>query len=282
MTRDPTTTLIEWFQARPAGATLRWGDGGITADHPYATRGADPVIPNCPVRWPWCVVGPDEASRDDAACQKTLVLDYDLDVYEVWPGGLCDGPIGSWVAGRDRPLDVVAARSVTELRALPGAMLAMEGGWWPSSISRVLAEWTAREAGRSDVRFRWHADTWSSILIRRRPYHKVANSSSLCDCVVLRPAPPIDSVDDASERQKQRLARRELRIAEARRWIRRRAVDPTLAWLTLAEVRMLADLGTAENIPDWAKQHHVAISTADGISPVFEASRVLSLAQRDV
>jgi len=113
--------------------------------------------------WPWHVLGPDEPAYD-AADPAWLVLDYDIDVYEVWPPGPCDGPIGSWVTGSDRPLDVRAMQAVAELRSLPGAMLVLAGGWLPRWISRGLAGWTARYTKRGDLRFHWHAGTCSAVL----------------------------------------------------------------------------------------------------------------------
>jgi hypothetical protein len=213
-----------------------------------------------------------------------LVVEYDLDVFEVWPAGSCIGPIGSWPTGYNQPPDVVTARAVAELRALPGAMLIISGGWLPRSISRALASWTATYTGRADLRFRWNPARRSALLATFRRYVQEPEASDISSrqWIALHPAPqlrnPVDE-SDKQERLRQHSARKGLRIAEARRWSRRMALDPALAWLTPAEVRMLADLDPLEDVIAWARLHDVRIEGGDGIEPVLEAGRVLTIAQ---
>ena len=255
----------------------------MTDAHAYAVRAADPVVPDCPVAWPWHVVGTDEPDCSDHD-PSVIRLEYDLDVYDVWPGEPCIEPMGSWVAAYDRPLDVSAARGVSELRTLPGAMLVISGGWLPRSISRALAEWTATYAGRADVRFRWNPAHKSAVLTAVRRYTSAPEASDprSHQWIALRPAPQVQlplGEADTQERLRRRNDRKELRVAEARRWGRRMRVDPTLAWLTPAEARMLADLGPAEDVMTWARQHNVRIAVGRGIEPVLDAARLLVLAQ---
>lgn len=84
---------------------------------------------------------------------------------------------------------------------------------------------------------------------------------------------------EVGEHLQQRTARQQLRAAEARRWSRRLSVDPALAWLTLADVRMLADPDPPEDVIAWATQHEVMIGLGRGTEPVLQATRVLTLAQ---
>jgi hypothetical protein len=126
--------LLDWLKDQLAGVTIEWGDDALSADHPYASRGADPVVAGCPILWPWHIVGPDEPDWQSFG-SGTLVLEYDLDVYELWPTGPCSGLLGTWIAELDRPLDVVSTYRLAELRELPGALLVLSGGWRPCDLA---------------------------------------------------------------------------------------------------------------------------------------------------
>jgi hypothetical protein len=282
MTIDTKPILLRWLRGLPDATTIHWGDDGVTADHPYAKRAADPVVAVCPVAWPWHVVGSDEPQLSGSQ-STTIRLDYELDIYEVWPWGPCQGPIGAWRVGHDRPLDVVTAAAVAELRALPGAMLVLSGGWLPATISSALTDWVAAHGNRSDLCFRWDPTQRSAVVQAFALYVRAgqAGGARAQSCIALRSAPAIDNppLDDSVEsRLEASEIRHRIRVATAMRWARRRLVDPELRWLTPAEARVLAGLGPIEDVLAWAVRRRVPIRPARGIEPVLASAPVLAFA----
>jgi hypothetical protein len=279
---DSAPEVVQWLKARPAGATIAWGDDGLSADHRYASRAADPVVAGCPVLWPWHVVGPDEPEPQNPG-STTLVLEYDLDVYELWPAGPCAGPLGAWAAERDRPLDVVSKREFVELRELPGTFLVLSGGWRPRTISSVLRDWARTRANRPDIDFRWDPQEKSAVFAAfiRFTGHSESRAAAGRKWAILYAAPQsqlarvLADTDDSQGHA----VRRSLRIAQAHRWARRMRIDPALAWLTPAEAGVLADLGPADDVYAWAVQHRVPTAPGDGIGPLLSAAAVLALAE---
>ena len=282
MTINSAEEVIRWLYDQQHAALIQWGDDGLTRDRPYITRGADLVVKDCPVPWPWHVVGSDDPDVLDCGTQ-TLVLDYDLDVYDVWPGCPCADPIGSWPARQDQPLDVVALRAVAELRSLPGSMLVLSGGWVPRTISLALGNWAATYAARPDLRFRWNPAEQSPIVRTFRQYLPQLEERHRSESrwVTLGWAPDLSYPKDVldPERVEVRDARRTLRIAEARRWARRMTIDPALAWLTPAEASSLVDLDAAQDVTAWAIRHGIRAAAGPGIEPMLPAVPVLALAE---
>ncbi|HEY1296860.1 MAG TPA: hypothetical protein VGJ60_27590 [Chloroflexota bacterium] len=283
MTIDSVGEVVRWLNEATCGSCIEWGDDGMSAQRPYALRAVDPVVDGCPVMWPWHIVGPDEPEQE-AYDAPPLTLDYDLDVYEVWPAGPCVGPLAARFVARDQPLDVVSGRTLGALRGLPGAMLVLSGGWQPASISRALERWASIRATRPDLRFRWNQHQMSALKRTFEPYTRPPRSVTGwagCEWATLDPAPELPGLAaelDPLERLEQRNARRSLRRADVRRWTRRMMVDPALRWLTPAEVRMLVDLDPAEDIFGWAKRYHIPTCSGCGLEPLLATGAVLALA----
>jgi len=279
---DSAPQLVEWLQGQPTGTTIAWGDDGLSSDHPYASRAADPVVAGCPIMWPWHVVGPDEPEVQNFG-SGTLVLQYDLVVYELWPAGPCMGPIGAWVAEVDRSLDVISTCELAELRELPGAFLVLSGGWRPRTISSALRNWARTEADRADIHFRWDPGQQSAMVATfgRLPGHSGLRATAGRKWVILyaaqesRAMPVVADVDDAEGRAE----RRGLRIAQAHRWARRMRIDPALSWLTPAEAGVLADLNAEADVYAWAVQHRIRTAPGNGIAPLLAAADVLAVAE---
>jgi hypothetical protein len=282
MPSDTAGIVSGWLRGLPEGAVLRWGDDGLTANRPYACRGVDPVVAGAPVAWPWHVLGPDDP---DAAAWDgiALIVPYDLDTFEVWPAGPCHGPLGVYRVGRDLPLDVVTAAAISRLRALPGAMLSVAGGWLPTAISRALADWASLYAGRSDLRFRWDADERSAVVRAFARYARRLEASQSRDTgwVALRPAASRTRFFDADtwELGEEEHGRRARRVADAQAWVRRSNVEPMLNWLTPAEVAALLHLGPDQDVLTWCLRHAIPSRPSAGLEPEFAAGPVLALAQ---
>ena len=277
MQTDSSPQLLQWLNGLPTGATIEWGDDGLSPEHPYASRGADPVVAGCPIPWPWHIVGPDEPDSQSFGF-GTFVLEYDLDVYELWPTGPCSGPLGFWIAALDRPLDVVSTCRLAELRELPGAFLVLSGGWWPRSISAALSNWVRAEADRADIKFDWDPHQRSAVFERFGQYIRPVDlaGEESHNWAILYPAPD-PRVDTEKCEVDQRVAR-SLRIARAHRWARRMPVDPALAWLTPAEARVLAGIGVNDNVYQWATEHRIPTFARNGLEPMLRSAAVLALA----
>jgi hypothetical protein len=104
VTIDSVGEVVRWLNEATGGGCIEWGDDGMSAQRPYALRAVDPVVDGSPAMRPWHIVGLDEP-EPEAYDSPPLTLDYDLDVYEVWPVGPCVGPLGAWFIARDQPLD---------------------------------------------------------------------------------------------------------------------------------------------------------------------------------
>jgi hypothetical protein len=271
--------LLQWLSRLPAGACIDWGDDGLSPVHPFASRGADPVVDGCPIPWPWHIVGPDEPDWQSFGF-GTLVLEYDLDVYEVWPTGPCSGPLGFWITALDRPLDVVSTCQLARLRELPGAFLALSGGWRPGALSAALEKWVRTEVDRTDLKFRWNPGQKSAVFETYGSYtrHLDVAGEETRHWAILYSAP--DSRVDTEKYQVDQQDARSLRIAHAQRWARRLPVDPALAWLTPAEVRVLASLSLGDDVYQWATEHRIPTQVGNGLEPVLWAAAVLTLAMK--
>jgi hypothetical protein len=280
MSLDSVHILTGWLRRLPERALVRWGDDGLTPTRRFASRAVDPVVDDCPVAWPWHVLGPDDPDIGSLDA-ITLIVPYDLDTFEVWPGGPCHGPLASYCVGRDRPLDVVTAAALANLRALPGAMLSVAGGWRPRTISSALSDWAAIFAGRSDLTFHWDAHQRSTVMhtFGRQLHMLEAARSRHHEWCALQPAAPriLPFEDDVCEDGDR--AWRARRVVEADRWARRATVDPALNWLTPAEVAALLHLRPGHDATAWCLRHGMPSRPGAGLEPVFAAGPVLALAR---
>jgi hypothetical protein len=188
---DDSRETIEYLRAQPRGGTIRWASDHLTAERPWATSWIDVRIPDGgpgDMNWVWTILDPKDADEPLPGQLWQFAWPHDLEIHSVF-----DPERGWYVnelpvpAGESLPESVVAgykglairvetayrntgcatgkpvpAAIYEDLIARTGSAYSVRGGWSVRTVCDALSDWTARHAGRDDLRFGWDAEAGDS------------------------------------------------------------------------------------------------------------------------
>jgi hypothetical protein len=129
---DDSRATIAYLQSLPAGATVRWASDHLTLKDPFATGWVDVRIPDGgppDMSWVWTILRPDDPDQGEPDQLWQFPWPQDVEIHSVF--------------------DPYSGR----------------GGWSARTVCDALACWTARHAGRADLRFEWAREAGPSPVL---------------------------------------------------------------------------------------------------------------------
>jgi hypothetical protein len=188
---DDSRETIEYLRAQPQSAVVRWASDHFKADTPWTTSWVDVRIPEGgppDMGWVWTILDPADPEQGLPDQLWQFPWPFDLDVH-----GVFDPSKGWYVkelpvpAGMTLPRGLVAAYErladqVSRAHELDGGASAspvgaalyedviarigsayrVRGGWSTRAVGDALSDWSARHAGRADLRFEWDREAGDS------------------------------------------------------------------------------------------------------------------------
>ena len=159
--RRSTREFLSWIRDRPHREEILWHSVALSADEPWAGGWVDigvaafrsSSVGGCGLTF----VPPHH--RSALFTPGNYALPRDLDVHAVYD----PNPPHRWfvadiaVPKGERPTESQEAELTAALNERPGRTRGVRGGWSIGTLTRGIAEWTARHTGRHDLHWTWNS-----------------------------------------------------------------------------------------------------------------------------
>lgn len=162
MDHDSRVT-IDYLRSRPQGSVVRWASDHLGAEQPWSTGWLDVRIPDDgppDMGWVWTILSPEDPEQGDPEQLWRFPWPPDLEIHSV-----LDLERGGYAHELPVPVGKLLPASVLASYRRLGSAYRVRGAWSAPAICEALSDWSARRAGRSDLRFEWDPEAGDSPIL---------------------------------------------------------------------------------------------------------------------